>query len=66
MMGADGLRAATETAILSANYIAARLAEHYEIHFSGEVEGVRAAASRTMHPRPAAAAEDQRHRRETW
>ena len=29
MMGADGLRAATETAILSANYISARLGEHY-------------------------------------
>ncbi|MBX3642685.1 MAG: aminomethyl-transferring glycine dehydrogenase [Rubrivivax sp.] len=41
MMGAEGLRAATETAILSANYIAARLAEHYEIHFSGEVPGLR-------------------------
>ena len=41
MMGADGLRAATETAILSANYIAARLADHYEIHFSGEVAGIK-------------------------
>lgn len=41
MMGADGLRAATETAILSANYIAARLADHYEIHFSGEVAGLK-------------------------
>jgi glycine dehydrogenase len=40
MMGADGLRAATETAILSANYIAARLAPHYAIHFSGNVEGI--------------------------
>ena len=29
MMGADGLRQATETAILSANYISKRLAEHY-------------------------------------
>lgn len=29
MMGAQGLQAATETAILSANYISARLAEHY-------------------------------------
>jgi len=29
MMGATGLTAATETAILSANYISARLAEHY-------------------------------------
>ncbi len=35
MMGADGLKQATETAILSANYIAARLADHYDIHFSG-------------------------------
>ena len=40
MMGAAGLQAATETAILSANYIAARLAEHYEVHFSGDVPGV--------------------------
>ncbi len=29
MMGADGLKAATETAILSANYISARLKGHY-------------------------------------
>jgi len=29
MMGADGLQAATETAILSANYISARLRDHY-------------------------------------
>ena len=41
MMGAHGLKAATETAILSANYIAARLADHYDIHFSGEVDGVK-------------------------
>ncbi|HKX96098.1 MAG TPA: glycine dehydrogenase (aminomethyl-transferring), partial [Methylibium sp.] len=41
MMGAHGLKAATETAILGANYIAARLADHYDIHFSGEVEGVK-------------------------
>jgi glycine dehydrogenase len=41
MMGAAGLRAATETAILSANYIAARLAGHYEVHFSGNVDGIR-------------------------
>jgi glycine dehydrogenase len=42
MMGADGLQHATETAILSANYVAARLADHYDIHFSGnnpEVKG---------------------------
>ncbi len=41
MMGADGLTAATETAILSANYIAARLADHYDIHFSGGVPGLK-------------------------
>jgi glycine dehydrogenase len=41
MMGAPGLQAATETAILSANYIAARLSEHYEVHFSGDIAGVR-------------------------
>ena len=41
MMGADGLRRATETAILSANYIAARLADHYDIHYSGGIDGVR-------------------------
>ncbi|MES2886561.1 MAG: aminomethyl-transferring glycine dehydrogenase [Pseudomonadota bacterium] len=35
MMGADGLRMATETAILSANYIAARLREHYPVLYSG-------------------------------
>jgi glycine dehydrogenase len=37
MMGERGLKAATETAILSANYVAARLAEHYDIHYSSEV-----------------------------
>ena len=41
MMGAAGLTAATETAILSANYIAARLADHYDIHFSGNVAGLK-------------------------
>jgi glycine dehydrogenase len=40
MMGAEGLTAATETAILSANYVAARLAPHYDIHFSGDVPGI--------------------------
>jgi glycine dehydrogenase len=40
MMGAAGLKAATETAILSANYIAARLAPHYDIHYSGGIEGI--------------------------
>ena len=40
-MGADGLTAATETAILSANYVAARLSDHYDIHYSGEVAGIK-------------------------
>jgi len=41
MMGSEGLQAATEAAILSANYIAARLADHYDIHFSGNIAGVK-------------------------
>ncbi len=35
MMGADGLRDATEVAILSANYIAARLSAHFPVLYSG-------------------------------
>jgi glycine dehydrogenase len=35
MMGADGLRDATEVAILSANYIAARLVDHFPVLYSG-------------------------------
>jgi glycine dehydrogenase len=35
MMGAEGLRAATEVAILSANYISARLKNHYPTLYSG-------------------------------
>ncbi|WP_131741914.1 aminomethyl-transferring glycine dehydrogenase [Actinomadura roseirufa] len=35
MMGPDGLRAATEGAIISANYLAARLAPHYPILYTG-------------------------------
>jgi glycine dehydrogenase len=41
MMGSEGLTAATEVAILSANYIAARLADHYDIHFSGNIAGIK-------------------------
>jgi glycine dehydrogenase len=41
MMGAEVLTAATETAILAANYVAARLSDHYHIHFSGEVAGLK-------------------------
>jgi glycine dehydrogenase len=36
MMGAEGLTAATETAILNANYIARRLAPHYPVLYTGE------------------------------
>ena len=35
MMGAEGLKAATETAILAANYIAKRLAPHYPVLYAG-------------------------------
>jgi glycine dehydrogenase len=41
MMGADGLREATEVAILSANYIAARLGEHYPVLYSGGDAGIK-------------------------
>ncbi len=41
MMGAAGLRAATEAAILSANYIAARLTDHYEVHYSSKLPGIK-------------------------
>ncbi|UOQ58897.1 aminomethyl-transferring glycine dehydrogenase [Leucobacter allii] len=36
LMGAEGLARATRTALLSANYIAARLAEHFPVLFTGE------------------------------
>ena len=36
LMGAVGLRKATETAILNANYIKSRLEKHYPILFTGE------------------------------
>lgn len=35
MMGASGLRRATEVAILNANYVAKRLAPHYPVLYSG-------------------------------
>ncbi|WP_250507598.1 aminomethyl-transferring glycine dehydrogenase [Caballeronia sp. GAFFF3] len=35
MMGASGLTAATESAILAANYVAKRLAPHYPVLYSG-------------------------------
>jgi glycine dehydrogenase len=36
MMGAEGLTLATKTAILNANYIAARLAPHYPVLYKGQ------------------------------
>ncbi|GHS85911.1 glycine dehydrogenase (decarboxylating) [Actinomycetota bacterium] len=36
LMGGDGLRRATENAVLSANYLAARLAPHFPVLYSGE------------------------------
>lgn len=35
MMGAEGLKAATEAAMLAANYVAKRLAPHYPVLYSG-------------------------------
>ncbi|KAB2339483.1 aminomethyl-transferring glycine dehydrogenase [Actinomadura rudentiformis] len=35
MMGPDGLREATESAIIGANYLAARLAPHYPVLYTG-------------------------------
>ena len=35
LMGAEGLRQASQTAILNANYMAHRLREHYEILYTG-------------------------------
>jgi glycine dehydrogenase len=36
LMGPDGLRRATEVAILSANYVAARLGGHFPVLYTGE------------------------------
>jgi glycine dehydrogenase len=41
MMGASGLRKATETAILSANYVAARLADHYPVLYGNGNAAIR-------------------------
>ncbi len=35
MMGGDGLKEATQVAILNANYIAKRLGDHYPILYTG-------------------------------
>ncbi|MDQ1128165.1 aminomethyl-transferring glycine dehydrogenase [Microbacterium sp. SORGH_AS_0888] len=36
MLGAEGLRAATGAAVLAANYVAARLREHFPVLYAGE------------------------------
>ncbi|MEJ5915674.1 aminomethyl-transferring glycine dehydrogenase [Pseudokineococcus sp. 1T1Z-3] len=36
LMGPDGLRRATEVALLTANYVAARLREHFPVLYTGE------------------------------
>jgi glycine dehydrogenase len=36
MMGAEGLKAATGAAVLAANYVAARLREHYPVLYTGD------------------------------
>jgi glycine dehydrogenase len=36
MMGADGLRRATQVAILAANYVARRLTEHFPVLYTGQ------------------------------
>ncbi len=36
LMGRDGLKTATQVAILNANYIASRLADHYDILYTGK------------------------------
>ncbi|HXR44137.1 MAG TPA: aminomethyl-transferring glycine dehydrogenase, partial [Pseudolysinimonas sp.] len=36
MMGAEGLKRATGSAVLAANYVAARLREHYPVLYAGE------------------------------
>ena len=36
MLGSEGLRRASETAILNANYLAKRLSQHYKIAFTGK------------------------------
>lgn len=36
MLGRDGVRAATEAAVLNANYMASRLSEHFDVLYRGE------------------------------
>ncbi|NYH17705.1 glycine cleavage system protein P-like pyridoxal-binding family [Paraburkholderia bryophila] len=59
MMGAKNLTAATETAILNANYVANKLAPHYPVLYSGPRRTGRA----RMHSRSASVEGNQRHQR---
>lgn len=55
MMGAEGLKQATGAAVLSANYIAARLRDHYPVLYAGRTASSRTSASSTCarsRPRP--------------
>ena len=60
LMGTNGLRKATQVALLNANYIATRLAPHYETLYTGRnglvaherLGGVRGVAQRTVGHRP--------------
>jgi glycine dehydrogenase len=56
MMGADGLRRATEVAILNANYVAHRLAPHYPILYAGKSGRVAHECIVDLRPLKAAAA----------
>jgi glycine dehydrogenase len=40
MMGGNGLKRATEAAILNANYVAARLEPHYPVLYKGSIGGI--------------------------
>ena len=53
-MGGAGLRRATEVAVLNANYVAARLREHYPVLYSRPRRPGRA----RVHPRPARLTKD--------
>ena len=60
MMGSEGLKQATAAAVLAANYIAARLRDHYP----GALHGRQRPRRARVHPRPASAHRgDRRHRR---
>jgi glycine dehydrogenase len=54
LMGAEGLRSATEVAVLNANYLAARLNEHFPVLYTGQ--GGRVAHECILDLRPLTAA----------